>query len=310
MSWFKNRSSTTWHLLYDAIRGTGSHLFPNEDDAPGSDAHITSFNDDGVTMQHVDSGTINASGSNYVGWFWDAGTAAATPSTAGDINPSDSWVNATAGFEIIKNTGNATNDQTIGHNLGAPPEFIMSKRISGSTEDWCVRHKDLTWDDVFLRLNTNAAKDTSRQTGSTAPTNTVFYVGSDGVNNDNATYIHYLWTAIPGYSAFGKYEGNGSTDGIFVYTGFRPRFILIKNADDTQNWHIHDTERNPSNVTNYYLFPNLDNGGYTNEGSNDDRRLDILSNGFKLRETAYINSAHTHIYAAFAEHPFKLARAR
>ena len=187
----------------------------------------------------------------------------------------------------------------------------MSKRLNGSNEDWCVRHKDIGWDDAFIRLNTDAATDTSRQTGSTAPTNTVFYVGSDGVNNDSSNYIHYLWTAIPGYSAFGSYTANNSADGLLVYLGFRPQLILTKNTTSC-SWILTDDVRNTSNLATEKVLMHPNNNAHEGQMGSG-KIIDFLSNGFKIRTTDcnlnHTNTTDRIIYAAWARNPFKTARA-
>ena len=321
-AWISSRDATGGNNIIDAIRGDYylmSHSNNQQaefDGTPGvtwdADANksitLNDTSDGDWGLNGSAGGTYAGSNGVYAGAFWDAGTAAATASTTGDINPSDSWVNATAGFEIIKNQGNATNDQTIGHNLGNPPEFIISKRLSGASEDWCVRHKSMGWDDTFMKLNTNDDKDTSRNVGTGSPTNTVFYVGSDGVNNDNSTYIHYLWTPIAGFSAFGSYAGTGTTDGKFCYCGFKPKFIITKVYDDgTNRWNIHDTVRNPHNPAKKIMWFDSTDA----QASETNNAMDILSNGFKLRgDGAATNaSGDSYIWAAWADNPFKISRA-
>ncbi len=308
--WFKSRSNAGENHLHDALRGPTKLVFSDTTAVEDTDANtLTSFDSNGFTLPADSSGeSNNVSGWTWVNWAWDAGSSVASTSNSGSATNYSRWTNATAGFSIIKatiSTGSGYHQKTVDHGLGVAPDLILGKGLDAA-EDWLVYHSSIGTTGI-LNLNDDGAVDTSTSWKYTATSNSQFTFDSYGAAQN---MIYYTWAGIEGYSKFGAYEGNGAADGTFVYCGFRPRFVLTKNMDGTDNWHIHDTERNPSNVTNYYLFPNKDNGGYSNEGSNDDRRLDILSNGFKLREDNYINSSHTFIYAAFAESPLKTSRAR
>ena len=311
--WIKQRSSATWHALWDAIRGAGSSVFPNATDAAGTDAHITSFNDNGVTLQHVDSGTVNADGGTYVGWFWDCGTAAVTASTDGTVTPNGQWASPTAGFSIttFEDLGSAG---TIGHALGAKPDMFILKRYSPGG-DWNLWHKDLTSQTAgYINLHDNAAEISNNTNiwGNTAPTNTVYSAGTD-LTGSSKKWMIYGWTSIPGFSAFGSYRGNSSTSGHFIYTGFRPKWLLRKRyithsgTDYAESWILQDSTRDPYNEPmQLALYPNLAN-------VEQDSYYDVTfhSNGFNMKDNSHAtnNSAASYIYAAFAEHPFKTARA-
>ena len=309
--WVKRRDAANGHNIFDQARGATNYISTSSLNGEGSGAsELTSFDTDGFTYGSAAGGNHN--GGSYVSWGWDAGTSAATTNTTGSTNATASWVNSTAGFSIQlwEGTGSGTD---IGHSLPTKPDFIITMNRDSSTNK-AVYHSSLGAGKSILINGDGTAFTPSPTTAAwnnTEPTSSVFSVGSYNSNNGNGhSMVAYCWTAISGYSSFGSYEGDGAVRGTFVNCGFRPGWILIKNADSTDNWHIYDYARNPYNVTNNYLFTNNNNGGYTNEGSNDNRKLDIVSNGFYPREDDYINSAHTFIYAAFAEAPFKYSRAR
>ena len=318
--WVKQRDSTNSasHVVVDAVRGNNLVLRTNGTDQENSSGIDPSLYD-GVTnlsstgfdavkgSSTVYNGT-NGSGKTYVGWCWDAGSSTVT-NTQGSIT-SSVRANASAGFSIVTYTGNNTAGATIGHGLGVTPSLIIVKSRGASTfGDWTTYHQSVgNTGALFLNLtqgvNTNVAF-----WNNTSPSSTVFTVRTDTTLNQNGiNYVAYCFAPVAGYSAFGSYTGNGSTDGAFVYTGFRPRFILTKRTDSTGDWIIHDTARSVSNVAQNILFPNLsaqeNSFGVFNI-------MDILSNGFKFRLTGDPNtSGGTFVYAAFAESPFSLARAR
>jgi hypothetical protein len=223
--------------------------------------------------------------------------------------------NPSAGFSIVSYTGNGTPTiaNSIGHGLNATPELIIVKNRDNTIQpyNWAVFHKDLIDGSTvrYLRLNTTDGQVTgSGHWRNTPPTSSVFYVGNDGpVNDSGDDYIAYCFAPVEGYSAFGSYTGNGSSDGPFIYTGFRPRFILQKRTDTAgSSWQILDTERDPFNLMNSPLLPESNSAEVTAD------RFDSLSNGFKIRTSngGQNASGGSFIYAAFAEHPFKTARAR
>jgi hypothetical protein len=305
--WFKSRSYAYGNGLFDTIRGVTRSLQSQDTAAEETRANdLTAFNSDGFT---IGTGTnVNQTSNNYVAWSWNAGGANAT-NTSGTIT-SIVRANPTAGFSIVTYTGTGSN-ATVGHGLGVAPSMIVIKGRSVNS-NWPVWHTVTSGNNLFLN-STDAASSTNYRFSGT-PNSTTFGISSfNDVNTSAATYVAYCWAPIAGYSAFGSYTGNGSTDGPFIYTGFRPRWIMIKNAitSTTSSWSIVDTSRDTYNVTTKSIFPNKtnaeDNGtetGYEN--------IDILSNGFKIRcDTQYVNnSGDTIIYAAFAENPFKNAIAR
>ena len=300
--WFKSRSTSYDHILFDIVRGATKRLKPNSTGAEDTNSTgLTAFTSDGFTVGGADS--VNGpSDKTYVAWAWDAGTSTVS-NTDGSIT-SSVRANQTAGFSIVTYTDPTSgNVQTVGHGLNAAPEFIIVKSRTGTTV-WLTYHKSLG-KDYYTRLeDTDASYNVSNIWGSAEPTSSVFGVKGDNQSN----MVAYCWTSVEGYSAFGSYTGNGSADGPFVFTGMRPKWLLLKRTDSTKSWQIIDTERSAHNVTDDRLFPD-DSGA---ESSSSNFNLDILSNGFKCR-TAHDStnvSGGTYIYAAFAENPFKTARAR
>ena len=313
MVWIKSRENSNGHILYDAVRGATKKIHPHLTAVEGTETNgLKTFNDDGFTVGSEN--WENQSGIDIVSWCWDAGTAAGTPINTGGITPSGVWKNRTAGFSMSKYTGTGSN-HSIPHDLGTAPDWYMVKRL-GDVGNWVTIHTGLSGDagSKAITLESDNAEFNDDSFTGAADSNYVYLSGSVGnVNASGDTFMLYAWTAIAGYSAFGKYTGNDLTNGPFVYTGFRPRWIMIKNSGTgyTKHWHIYDTARDSSNEVNNVLFANESNGGYTYEGANDARPIDILSNGFRIRESdSNINTAITYIYSAFAEHPLKTARAR
>jgi hypothetical protein len=308
--WIKNRTVANFHQLHDAVRGaTVGMLASNSTNAEDSAYPLTSFNTDGYTTKSGAQDGTNNSGSAIVAWNWNAGGSNAT-NTAGTIT-STVRANTTSGFSIVTYTGNATSGATVGHGLGATPAMIIVKNRSTGT-NWPVYHANLTSAAYLLTLNTTNAQATdSAAWNNTAPTSTLFTLGnSTGTNGSTNNLVAYCFAPVAGYSAFGSYTGNGSTDGPFVYLGFRPEFIMFKRTDATSNWLIIDAARSPYNQTNEVLLPNSSSAEGTGAGYG---AYDFLSNGFKPRNVVANEtnvSGGTYIYAAFAEFPFKFSLAR
>lgn len=305
--WIKDRSVARNHDLMDSIRGAGNGLFSNLTNAEVASGYLSSFNSNGFTTGNDVS--TNGSGETFVGWQWNAGGSTVT-NTSGSIS-AQVRANPTAGFSIVTYTGNGLTNQSIGHGLGATPGMVIIKQRSG-TANWLVHHQSQpTGYTVYLNL-TNAQDSGTSQWGTSPQTSTLFYVGytagATGSNVSASTYVAYCFAAVAGYSAFGSYTGNGSADGPFVFTGFRPRFVMIKRTDAAENWQIYDTSRNTSNVVGEYLLPNSAIAGATITV------LDILSNGFKIRvdstNPGVNTSSGTYIFMAFAENPTKYSLAR
>jgi len=303
--WMKSRNNTYGNILFDSVRGGTKRLVSNLTDAEQTvTGGVNSFNTDGMTIQNdATYANINASSTTYIGWQWKAGGTGVT-NTSGTITSTVS-ANPTAGFSIVTYTGTGAN-ATVGHGLGVAPQMIIVK-VRNGVGGWPVYHSGLTSAAYLLELNTTGAQSSVPTAwNSTAPTSSVFSIGT--AFNNGSTYVAYCFAAVDGYSAFGKYTGNGSTDGPFVYTGFRPRFILIKNATAINNWGIIDTSRDTYNGAYQRQHPNLTVADNTGAGI----VIDVLSNGFKCRNSDALEnqSGQTMIYAAFAEHPFRQSRAR
>ena len=302
--WIKNRNAAGSHDLYDIVRGADTVI--NSDatfgDYSGS-GRLTSFNSDGFTLGSQPA--VNINGGPFVSWNWDGGTSTAT-NNDGSI-ASSVRANPSAGFSIVSYTGTGAN-ATIGHGLNSAPEMIITKNRASAT-NWRVYHGALG-NTKTLFLSTTGATDTSAvYWNNTSPTSTVFSVGSDdGINGNGNAMIAFCFAPVAGYSAFGSYTGNGSSDGTFVYTGHRSRFLLIRALIAGEDWVVIDTEREPYNTIDSVLFANDPTAEITNSAYN----TDILSNGFKLRGTnpRFNTSGETYVFASFAEHPFQTARAR
>jgi hypothetical protein len=312
--WIKTRSASDEHVLSDVVRGAGKVLSSSANNIesdfsdPGYWGSVKSFDSDGFTVQSGAGGyhRVNLSGRTYVGWAWDGGTSTSS-NTDGSIT-SNVRASQTNGFSVVGYTGTGTAG-TIGHGLNAAPEFIIVKNRD-TNRPWSVFHQSITnMSSGYINLNSTGAF-TGSYTGvwnGTDPTSSVFSVGTDTEsNNSGDAFIAYCWTSVSQYSSFGSYVGNGSSDGPFVFTGFRPRWILIKDIDGAINWRLLDTARSTYNVADDGLHPNT-----TGSENTTNMAMDILSNGFKVRATADINaSGNNHVYIAFAEHPFATARAR
>jgi hypothetical protein len=240
-----------------------------------------------------------------VGWQWKANGAGVT-NTAGSITSTVS-ANTTSGFSVVTYGGNGANS-TIGHGLGAAPRMIIVKR-RGAADAWIVYHASVG-NTGFLILNTTGSTSTSSAYwNNTSPTSSVFTVGTAGeVNTNGSTFVAYCFAEVPGYSRFGSYTGNGVADGPFVFTGFRPAYVMIKNTSLASAWIVYDNKRNTANVETNYLLPNSSDA----EATLSSLVLDFTSNGFKIRgDQATINTSNNnYIFAAFAEAPQKFALAR
>jgi hypothetical protein len=305
--WIKNRAAADNYKLTDIVRGATEELESNTDDAEVTNADgLTQFNADGFDLGDDDE--YNTSSEAYVAWAWDAGSSTVT-NTDGSIS-SQVRANASAGFSVVTYTGTGSAGATVGHGLGVTPGMIIIKSRNLSPTDWVVAHSSLNLASENLHLNdTSAAGSTGfGAIGSWSSTIFGFRVesGSGDVNGSGYDYVAYCFAPVAGYSSFGSYTGNGSADGPFVYTGFRPRWILVKNTVGTNNWQLFDSARNEYNVVNKYLQPNMSNDEATSDV------LDIVSNGFKIRSTPgnWNGSTNLIVFAAFAEHPFQYARAR
>jgi len=300
--WNKIRNSTGDNYLVDSVRGVANYLVSNTTAAEASASQfVTSINSNGFTM-----GTSGyTSSQTVVGWQWQAGAGTTSTNTSGSISSTVS-VNTTAGFSVVTYTGNGTAGATVGHGLGVAPKLLIVKnRVQGTYGNWNVWHTTLTGSQYLTLNDTSAASTNTNRWNGTVPTSTVFSLGADSFGNTNKsgdTYVAYCWAEIAGFSRFGSYTGNSSTDGPFIYTGFRPKFVLFKiSSGSTGNWFILDTLR-----STYNEAVNLLNPDTSDAAADVSPFIDILSNGIKIRRNSVglNNSGYTYIYAAFAESPF------
>ena len=293
-AWIKSRTNADTHVLFDAVRGANKRLISSANLAESTTSdELTAFNSDGYTLGTGDN--VNRSGHNYVSWNWKA-NGAGSANTDGTINSTVS-VNTTAGFSIVKWTGNNTGGATVGHGLGAVPKMIIFRNYS-ITEDWTVYHHKLTNNNYKVDLNNTSAQAnvTNPYMENTTPTSSLITLGDhQRVNGSGNNIIAYCFAEKSGYNKFGSYVGNGNADGAFIYTGFKPAFIMLKKTNDTANWMIHDNKRLGYNVDNNNLKPNTDDAEATAD------TLDILSNGFKLRTSGSGENNGDFIYMAFGQ---------
>jgi len=291
--WIKSRGLARSHQINDAVRGAGKILATDNTGAEFTDTNrITTLDSDGFTLGSNDN--VNGSSDNLVSWNWLANGAGSSNTDGSDSSTVSA--NTTAGFSIVKWTPSGGN-ATVGHGLGAVPEMIISFRIDGA-QDRFVYHKDIG-NTKYVRLNQTTASTTDANAwNNTTPTSSVFSVGSQFGGSD---YIAYCFAEKKGFSKFGSYTGNGSTDGAFVYTGFKPAFVLIKSVSTT-NWNMFDNKRSAFNVADETLWANSSDSEST---VGTGYGIDILSNGFKARSTSsQVNFNNTQmIYMAFAEAP-------
>ena len=310
-TWIKKRNGTTDHQLVNSVVGyPNGTLLSNATDAEYTDAaRVDSTDADGFTVSSP--GQVNASSDTYVAWNWLAGTAFSNDASATSVGTIDSsgQVNTKAGFSIIKYSG-SNSGSSFAHGLSAAPEFIIIKQRTEAA-NWTVAAtvSGWTYSSDYLFLNTTAAKATNGGSSlfTSAPSSTVVNIGGGSLTSTaGEDLIAYCFHSVEGYSKVGTYLGNGNADGTFVFTGFRPAWIMIKNASGAGGWEIHDNKRVGYNPADETLDANTSAAEAT--GNN----LDILSNGFKVRHTygTANTSGSTYIYLAFAEQPFKYANAR
>ena len=309
--WYKRRNSTNHHRLIDSVRGSNKNLAADLTNAENTEStYVTSFNSDGWS---IGSNTdINASNDTIVAWAWKAGGSASSNSD-GSITSSVS-ASTDAGFSIVSYTGTGSN-ATVGHGLGVAPKWIIAKSRDAS-ENWVVFHKSLNSSGAgtYIYLNTTAAAGGGGSNTSifnnTAPTSSVFSIGTDGnINNSSDDYIAYCFAEKKGYSKFGSYTGNGhASDGPYIYLGFRPAIVITKKTDGADDWRIFDNKRSSSgfNPVDKHIYPYSSGAEASSSTNSVPDGFDFLSNGFKIRQaSAGINaSGGAYIYMAFAENPF------
>jgi len=299
--WIKNRNAAQAHFVFDAVRGVSKAIFPNNTSAESTQATTqTAFLSDGFTVGN--DAASNGNGNGIASWNWKA-NGAGSSNTAGSTATTVS-VNTTAGFSIGTYTGTSS-VATMGHGLGAVPGMIIVKNLSSGTRKWAVWHQDLSSASKYLSLNeTSAELNDSAVWNNTLPTNLVFSsAGSGEVNQGSQNFVFYAFTGKQGYSKFGSYVGNASTDGTFVYTGFKPAFVMMKNTSNatSSDWLILDNKRNTFNPESNRLNANTTSTDISATWVN----TDFLSNGFKLKtsDETINESGNTFIYMAFAEAP-------
>mgnify|MGYP003637720545 CR=1 FL=1 len=312
--WFKNRSAAVGHALINPVVGYGSFLQSNTTGAENAFSFITATSSTGFTM-NTGSSTFNGGAAAggpfaYVAWNWKANGAGST-NTAGSITSTVS-ANTTSGFSVVTYTGTGAN-ATVGHGLGVAPSMYIVKCRGTAGTNWPTYHQSITAANVLFLNVTDAQAAYSDVFNATNPTSSVFSIGtSNDTNGSTRTYVAYCFAEVAGYSKFGSYTGNGTAgDGPFVYTGFRPVFVMIKASSTTGDWLILDNSRSPYNVEQARLKPNDSAAEVSGDGYD---YIDALSNGFKLRGIAGSNgtngSGNTYIYMALAQNPFKYSLAR
>ena len=297
LTWIKRMTSTQNHFLFDTVRGNNKYVNSNTSDQESTEANSFTFDSNGFTFPTYWDALSDSSGTTAA-WNWKA-NGAGSANTDGSISSTVS-ASTTSGFSIVSYTGTGAN-ATVGHGLGVAPSMVITKRLS-STDDWIVWNKGLTNPASYLYLNSsNAEMGSVAAYQNITPTSTLLYPGTDGRTNGNGdTYISYVFADVQGYSKFGSYTGNGNADGTFVYTGFKPAWIMFKQTNTSGGqWYIYDNKRG-QNELDEHLYPNLSSAEATG-----DNAIDILSNGFKMRSSNGDSNASgsTYIYMAFAEAP-------
>ena len=297
-TWIKIRTTGFNHRLQDSVRGATKSLYTNLTNAEQTNTDgVLSFDTDGFSLgDDATNGSFNRSGDTFVSWNW-LGGGTASSNTDGSITSTVS-ANTTSGFSIVKWSGNGTLPSTIGHGLGVAPKMIIVKQITANTYSWLVYHQEIG-NTHYLALNTTDAKDNSVNLwGNTSPTSSVFTVNHVATNASGVDYIAYCFAEKKGFSKFGSYTGNGNADGTFVYTGFKPAFVMTKRTDGADWWGMWDSKRDSFNEATKHLRANASD-------AENPKSIDILSNGFKLRNTdpATNASGGSYIYMCFASEP-------
>ena len=335
--WIKTRSTSNYHFLFDSVRGVNKFLFSNATSVENGgganpETSLTSFNSNGFSLgadpTPSTSTGFNKNGATHVAWCWKAGgnsdtfnidgvgygTAAAAGLNGGTANPTGASVNTKKGFSIVTYTGTNNQNVSYSHGLNQAPEMIITKRRD-SANNWGVYYTANGTNTNWMTLNTTDAQG-SNNSGTTpvgGSSGTFMYLHQDyfapsynsfanGGNDGSSNMVAYMWHSVPGYSKFGKYKGNGTTNGAFINLGFRPAWVMIKQTNSTAGWMIYDSERSPSNQINKYFQANSSNAEVD---STTDNPIDFLSNGMKMRynNTATNQNNGTYIYMAFAEQP-------
>ena len=301
--WIRSRDTAgTNHFLQDSVRGTSKIIYSNLTNAETTftDGYVSSFNSDGYSLTTDTTGYMNYNSRTYVGWSWRGSDSSAVSNTQGSITSTVS-ANTTSGFSIVSYTGNGTAGATVGHGLGVAPKMIIVKNRSSAGTEWITYHASIG-NGKYLALQSTAGQaGTVTIWGTSSTTFTLAQAYSDYNGNGN-NLIAYCFAEVKGFSKFGSYNGNGNADGTFVYTGFSPAWLMIKESSAAgAQWYMYDNKRSTYNLVNAILYPNLSNA----EGSGLNQ-FDFYSNGFKARSsnTDTNNSGSTYIYACFASNPF------
>tara|TARA_R100001126_G_scaffold95341_1_gene66918 strand:+ start:16 stop:1053 length:1038 start_codon:yes stop_codon:yes gene_type:complete len=296
--WFKKRSATEHHFLYDQVRGALKKIASSNQNAEATETQtLKSFGSGGYTLGT--SAEVNGSSVTYVAWNWKA-NGQGSSNTDGSINTTYTSANTTTGISISKYTGTGAN-ATVGHGLGVAPKMIIFKNLDTATA-WDVFFHDVGQGRRLFLDQSVSFNTSTNYMNDTYPTSTVFSVGNaDNTNKSGSPMIAYCFTDVTGYQKIGSWSGNGNADGVFIYTGFKPAFILSKNSNRNENWLIHDNKRSTYNVNQTKLSPNDTSVDSTNSAF----ALDFLSNGFKIRttDTALNQSGELYAYLAIAEAP-------
>ena len=298
--WIKSRSAATGHKLIDSVRGATFAIAPGGSLSTDTNG-LTAFTSDGFSLG-TDTNYNNTS-ATYVGWCWDTGGTTTTETSPGTVSV-DRRVNVSAGFSVTKFTSPSSGNFSIAHGLGIAPSFAIVNAVTTYHASVCTSTSN------YINLDSTSGLLTFATIwGAALPTSSVVSMTVGGAVGANAACVAYCFAPVSGYSSFGTYTGNGSTNGPFIYTGFRPRWILFKRTDTSANWFLLDTARNTYNAVNSYLMPNSSSAEDPNNSTVD---TDFTANGFKLRATtgAMNASGGTYVYGAFAESPFAYSRAR
>ena len=304
--WIKRRDGSNSNQLFDALRGATKELLSNTNSQESTESNaLKSFDNDGFTVG--DNGGVNTSGGLHVAWCWNAGGSTAT-NNDGSIS-SQVRANQTSGFSIVTYTGNG-NNATVGHGLGVKPTFVIAKRRSGGNSDWFTFIDNNLGSTKNTRLNlTDSPFTTANIWNNTDPTSSVVNIGvSSAINNNGDNYVMYCFNSVEGYQAIGRYVGNGSSQGTFINTGFRPAFVLVRRIDSTGNWILVDQARNPANPVDERLRAESSNSRNTSY-----RFAYFFSNGFQLQDQydgSWNNDGSSYFYLAIARHPQKTSNAR
>jgi len=311
--WIKRRNSAEDAAMYDSSRGIdGSgnslRLRPARDDAEiTGDTSLDSFNSDGFTIDSGDQ--VNGNNSTYVAWQWKVNGGTVATNTAGTNIDTTEQVNALAGISILKYVGTGTDNDSLGHSLGAAPDAVIIKNRD-ETNGWQTFHKNNTTDpktDVLNLNSNNPTTDNDTVWSDVAPSSSVITLGTnDGVSKGSVNYVGYVFKGIKGFSKFGGYTGNGNVKGTYVHTGFQPALIIVKKVDETQNWPMFDTTLRPRNLDsgavdgNDFMYADLANA------EDQTPQFEIYSNGFRPTMTSDLanGDGHPYVYFAWAKHPF------